>query len=176
MENNEGGWGLFIIVSYDIIASHVLAWYLSLRFHYLRRLGVDLPERVCVPLQCKHSAIQVTPQFHTPLTGVNEPRWQMSQVAKLHCIALYQKNKFIVNPALNADSFWKFEHFWSCKLLSPFFSVKSCFFLRNEIDNPPSNFTGKTMQYISIKWYPETNTFVSYTGVNAKKSLQIATN
>jgi hypothetical protein len=59
--------------------------------------------------------------------------------------------------------------FWKCKLFwFPFFFVKSWIFPRNEIDNPPSNFTGTTIQGISTNRYPETSTFVSYTVVNAK--------
>jgi hypothetical protein len=55
-------------------------------------------------------------------------------------------------------------------LASIFF--KSCLFLKTEMDNLPSNFTGGTMQYISIDWYPETSTFMLYATMNAEKPLK----
>jgi hypothetical protein len=46
---------------------------------------------------------------------------------------------------------------------------------QSEIDDPPSNFTGTTIQCISIDWYPEINTFESFTAVNSTISLKKAT-
>jgi hypothetical protein len=43
------------------------------------------------------------------------------------------------------------DGFKSCLLeLHPFFSPKDPLFFRNHLDNPPSNFTGNTIQCISI--------------------------
>jgi hypothetical protein len=43
------------------------------------------------------------------------------------------------------------------------------------MDKPPSDSTGTVIQYIYVDGYPETSTFVSYTAVNGKRSLEIAT-
>jgi hypothetical protein len=53
--------------------------------------------------------------------------------------------------------------------------AKSWFFLKNEIDNPSSNFRGTTIQCISIDWYLITSTFLTYADVNTEKSPQKAT-
>jgi hypothetical protein len=58
--------------------------------------------------------------------------------------------------------FERFENlsFWKLIGFEPqFFFVKSCSFLRTEINNNPSNFTGNTIQCISIDWYQETHSF-----------------
>jgi hypothetical protein len=65
---------------------------------------------------------------------------------------------------------WKFELFENWSVLNPQFFVKSCSFLRTEIANLPSNFTGNTMQCISIDWYPETCIYMLYESVH-KRSL-----
>jgi hypothetical protein len=57
--------------------------------------------------------------------------------------------------------------FW-CNLLTLF--LRSCQFLRTEIDSSPSNFTGNMMQCISIDWYPETSTLMLDAAVNATRS------
>jgi hypothetical protein len=59
---------------------------------------------------------------------------------------------------------------WKCDLLTTLFFVKSCVFLRTEINELPSNFTGNTKQCISIGWYPETSTFMLWAAVNATRS------
>jgi hypothetical protein len=72
---------------------------------------------------------------------------------------------------------WKLKNlnFRNCELLTPFF-VKSCAFLGNEMNNPPSIFTGNTTQCISIDWYLETSTFMLYAAVSAVRSPKKATN
>jgi hypothetical protein len=47
-------------------------------------------------------------------------------------------------------------------LLFFFFFLKSWLFVRSEMDNPPSKFTGITMQCMCIDWYPETKIFMLY--------------
>jgi hypothetical protein len=42
------------------------------------------------------------------------------------------------------------------------------------MDNPPLNFTGNTMQGISLAWYPETSVFMLYATGNATRSPQKA--
>jgi hypothetical protein len=54
-------------------------------------------------------------------------------------------------------------------VLRPFF-LKSCLILRTEIDNPPSNFTGITIQCISIVRYTETSIFMWHATVSATRS------
>jgi hypothetical protein len=48
------------------------------------------------------------------------------------------------------NDFESWNFFENVYFMRPLFFLKSCFFLRNEIDSPSSNFTGKTMQCISI--------------------------
>jgi hypothetical protein len=43
------------------------------------------------------------------------------------------------------------------------------------MDNPPSNFTGTTMQCMSIDGYPQTSPFMLYESVKAKRRPQKAT-
>jgi hypothetical protein len=70
------------------------------------------------------------------------------------------------------DEFLKVKIFeFSQHLLTPSTLVsKCCLFLRNEINSPPSNFTGNTMKSISIDWYTETSAFMLYAAVNAARS------
>jgi hypothetical protein len=67
---------------------------------------------------------------------------------------------------------WKFELFENWSVLNPQFFVKSCLFLKTEMDKSPSNFTGNTMQCISIDWYPEIIICMLYGAVNATRSVQ----
>jgi hypothetical protein len=48
---------------------------------------------------------------------------------------------------------------------------KNDFFIRTEIDNPSSNFTGNAMPRVAVEWYQETCTCMSYGFVNAQISL-----
>jgi hypothetical protein len=46
---------------------------------------------------------------------------------------------------------WNFSKMWT---FDPLFLGKELLFSQSEIDNPPSNFTGRVIQGISINWYP----------------------
>jgi hypothetical protein len=76
--------------------------------------------------------------------------------------------------------FWKisnvglFEKLFGFEL--QFFLWMSCSFLKTEIDNPPSNFTGNTMQCISIDWYQETCIFMYESAHKRSLSTQSSQN
>jgi hypothetical protein len=61
------------------------------------------------------------------------------------CLSFFQK--------AGSEMILKFELFENYSVLNPKCFVKSCLFLRNEIYNPSSNFTGNTIQCISNNWY-----------------------
>jgi hypothetical protein len=89
--------------------------------------------------------------------------------------------KYYIIPAPNSPAPYNLRaltiHNRECELLTSFFFfLKSCLFLKTEMDNPWSNFTGNTMQCISIDWYPESSAFMLYAAVNASRSPQKATN
>jgi hypothetical protein len=55
-------------------------------------------------------------------------------------------------------------------MAQPFFSVKNASFLRTEMDNLPSIFTGITVQFISIDGFLERSTLMLYAVVNATRT------
>jgi hypothetical protein len=69
---------------------------------------------------------------------------------------------------------WKFKNLTYTKMYFWPFFLENCLFIRSEMDNPPLNFSGNTMQCISIDWYPDSNTFIPYAAVNAPRSRQKA--
>jgi hypothetical protein len=88
-----------------------------------------------------------------------------------------KKVRFFPTSVLSSNGgLWKLENLSYLRMWTfDSFFFKSCLFLKNEIDNPPSNLTGKMMQCISIDWYLDTSPFILYAAVNAPKSPQKAT-
>jgi hypothetical protein len=87
----------------------------------------------------------VNQEEHRPSIAKRAEREKLSIAIKINKFLRIHSNQLLFG--IYAPTLRKFE------LLILFFLVKSCLFLKTDMDNSPSNFACSTVQCLAIEWY-----------------------